>query len=217
MIRISRNLWPIAALFCLCGPAQAVLIGVSGEDSRLGASARIIDAPGDVTEDAHSNFAQTGFDEQLGVLLTDDLEVDYGRFIDAGTMVDSHMIHMNTGPGDVRTRNLQRNVEWVFDGLVLGVMSDLYGWLEFDSNSLLGLSTTLYPDRPMYARGLEGRDGYDFQDNRLLLTMRVTEPGDWIRVITASNVTAVPEPGTLVLLSLGLLVAAPILRRRRNA
>jgi len=34
--------------------------------------------------------------------------------------------------------------------------------------------------------------------------MGVTEPGDWIRVITAGRVPAVPEPGTLMLLVSGL-------------
>ncbi|MDH3634369.1 MAG: PEP-CTERM sorting domain-containing protein [Gammaproteobacteria bacterium] len=120
------------------------------------------------------------------------------------------MIFLNSGPGDDRTLIEHFNVEWLFDGLILGVMSDSSGSLEVASSSLLGAAGTLYPVLPFSARGLEGippcpasDDCYNVSGNALTLTMRVTEPGDWIRVITASRV---PEPSIIALFGLGLLV-----------
>jgi hypothetical protein len=47
------------------------------------------------------------------------------------------------------------------------------------------------------------RDGYSISDNVLNVGMSVTEPGDWIRVVTAPN--PVPEPSTMILLGSGLV------------
>ena len=57
-------------------------------------------------------------------------------------------------------------------------------------------------------------DGYSLvAPNILRVGMFVSEPGDWIRVITSSSV-AVPEPGTLALFGIGL--AAMGLARRKK-
>lgn len=139
------------------------------------------------------------------------------------------MIFLNSGPGNDKTliehgAGDNSNVaEFTFDGAILGVMSDFDGSLEVMSSSFLGAPGTTYPDDPFNARGLEGNpfdnmddDHYSFAANTISLGMRVTEPGDWIRVVTASTV---PIPAALPLLGtgLGLLGLAGWIRRRRVA
>lgn len=49
--------------------------------------------------------------------------------------------------------------------------------------------------------------------------MRVTEPGDWIRVVTASSgAQSMPEPATMILLGIGLgsVGAVALKKRQRN-
>lgn len=188
--------------------AQATLVGVSGPDSNLGGSAGIISAPTDVTDDAPGaeNIAQQGFDEQQNVLLGSDLSVDGGS-IAGGTRVDSHMIFLNTAGGTLAEHF---NVLWEFSGEILGIMSDRNGTLEVGSSTVLGAPGTLYPDSSFSARGLETtrgscnldtQDCYSASGNQLTLSMRVTEPGDWIRVVTRS----VPEPAPLLLMAAACL------------
>lgn len=188
--------------------ANAALIDVSGPLSSLGGSAQIITAPSDISDDAATNNAQQGFNEVQNHMLIGNLAIDNGS-IASGTTVDSHMIFLNT---ENNLLGEQFGVEWTFSGTILGVMSDYYGNLETDSNSFLGASGTTY-DSNFAARGLEGtlancdmnaQDCYSISGNTLTLTMRVSEPGDWIRVITQST-AQVPEPSTLLIFSLGLI------------
>ncbi|WP_158262661.1 PEP-CTERM sorting domain-containing protein [Photobacterium sanctipauli] len=162
-------------------------------------------APGSVVDDnpGQENTAQQGFDERQNVLLTQLLEVDGGS-ISAGTSVSSHMIFLNS---DGRQRITHHNVDWVFDGLILGVISQRNGNRE-DISNYLGHPDTIYPGS-FRNRGFERRDSYELlNDNTLRVNMRVREPGDWIRVITA-----VPEPATLGLFCMSLLGLG--LRRRK--
>lgn len=199
----------ILALVCFGLPASAsaTLIGVSGELSSAGFGAQIIDAPASVIDDtAEASYLQA-FDEAQGVLLTSDLAVDGGLIL-AGTVVNSHMVFLEVD-GNARTSH---GATFEFDGDVLGVMSDRNGNLEAASSALLGAAGTIYP-AAFSARGLEGNDSYSFIGSSISVDFTVTEPGDWIRVVTASEV---PEPSTVVLLGLALagFVTA---RKRANA
>lgn len=131
-----------------------------------------------------------------------------GGSIAAGQVVDSHMIFLNSGPGNSSTRITHNEVDWTFSGAILGVMVNTSGSQEAATSSLLGAAGTSYPGA-FPNRGLEGGDGYSIAGNVLTLSMVVTEPGDWIRVVTASPV---PAPSAVILALTGL---AGLRRARR--
>jgi len=111
---------------------------------------------------------------------------------------------------------LQNDAIWTFAHDILGVMSDSAGEMEAASSLLLGAVGTSYPGA-FDARGLEGSvtngipDYYSFANNELDLGMRVTQPGDWIRVVTK-----VSEPSPLALMAFGL-AGLGFVRRRKMA
>jgi len=167
-------------------------------DAYLISGPDIIAAPGSVVDNppGATNDHQQAFNERQNVLLLSNLYVDGGGFIPAGTLVNSHMIFLNTD-GDVLAEDFL--VQWAFDGPILGVMSDLNALLEADSNNILGNLGTIYPGSFDH-RGLDPGDGYSIFGNTITVSMSVSEPGDWIRVVTAP----VPIPGTVWLLTSGI-------------
>ncbi len=207
--------------FAIPHAASAALIGVNqtAGNSSLGVAAAIIAAPPNVIDDApgRENRAQEGFDEAQGVVTGAAFTHDFG-VIAAGTLVDSHMIFLNTSPNDPGTTS-HYGVDWTFDGMIIGVMSNRDGSYEVASSGELGAPGTTYPGAPFGARGLEamsmglgGSDGYAIVDPfTIRVDMRVSEPGDWIRVVTKP----IPEPSTAMLLGLGLAGLAG--RRRLGA
>lgn len=158
-----------------------------------------------VQEDSPTNNHQQAFNEKQSVFLTSAINVDGGT-IAAGQTVDSHLIFLNSQGG---TRVDDRQT-WGFDGNILGVMSNSTGSLMNATNSLFaafGDYFTTGSSLPFTAAGLESNniasnDGYIINGLLLDLRMVVTEPGDWIRVITAS---AVPVPAALFLMGPALL------------
>lgn len=207
------NKLTIAAVSVVLGmaaasPAQAAILGASE-------GGIIIDAPDSTAVNATVSDLMQGFNEKQNVFLQEDLEVDFNNFIAAGTEVNSHMIFLD-GPGRIRT---EQTAEWLFDGEILGIMSDPSGNLEAASNSILGAQGTQYGS--FRARGLEAgseRNGYSVDGNKLNLTMAVTSPGDWIRVVTKANPTqSVPEPASILgLLAVGAFGTASTLKRKKK-
>jgi hypothetical protein len=200
--------------------AQAALVSVAGPASSSGAAflPQIIAAPSDTSNNATPYSRQVGFNENQGVMLVSSLSVDGGS-IAAGLRVDSHMIYLERERGRGLPDSVtHRRVEWTFDGVILGVMSNQNGGREAASEALLGLAGTTYAQFPN--RGLEAADSYSIAGNTLMVSMRVTEPGDWIRVVTLSQpgtpTRSVPETGGMALGVIGVLAVAGLRRHLRR-
>ena len=187
--------------------AHATIISVTSTPPGQGV---IIAAPALIGNfDSTNNTAQQGFNERQGVLLIGPLAADSGLIGSAGVRVDSHMIFFNrSGSGDLTTI-----ATWTFSGTILGVMSDINGTLEAATSGFLGSPTTLgYPAPGGFtSRGMESDDSYSgVGTTSLTVTMKINQPGDWIRVITVSNV---PDGGHTAVLLLTALLGLPVLRR----
>jgi hypothetical protein len=183
------------------GSAQADIVSVGATPvSSAGIAASIISAPSLVENSLAFNSAQQGFNERQNVLLSANLQVDGGSIF-AGTRVSSHMIFLNLE--DSRSGTLKHfGVEWEFDGEILGVMSDYLGNFETASTDFLGAVGTSYPATGFRARGMEGSDDYSIAGKFLTVDMYVSQPGDWIRVVTAAPVP-VPAAAWMGLILMG--------------
>ena len=178
--------------------AGADLIGVSGGNGE------IIFAPGNMSEDAPGaeNNHQQGFNELQNFVLRDDLVTDTG-IIDQGTLVSSHMIFLNTaGNAYASDSNM-----WEFSGDILGLLgvTDSSGANIAASSAFLGAPGTIYPDSAFRLYGLERGDQFSYSGKFLKLATQVSEPGDWIRVVTAGSIVGTPEPASLLLLGSGMI------------
>ncbi len=210
----------LVAMSFMAGQANGALIGVSGPPSTGAGSgggglAAIWAAPTDALDNFVTTTQMRGFNEAQGVLTTVAHAVDGGS-IAAGTLVDSHMIFLNSlGSNALK----HYSVVWTFDNPIIGVMSDIGGTMEAASSFELGNPLTNYtvtfagsgPAAPFSNRGLEAypQDWYTILTPYTLeVNMYVTEPGDWMRVVTQ-----VPVPGAVLLGMLGLSVAGVKLRK----
>ena len=204
----------LVAMSFMAGQANGDLIGVSGPSSNLGTAPAIIAPPAHMLDDITTNTGMQGFDEAQGVLTTVAHAVDGGS-IAVGTLVDSHMIFLNSAESALLSHY---DVIWTFSDPIVGVMSDSGGNLEAASTFELGNPLTNYtvissdsgPAAPFSNRGMEPppQDWYTvLTPYTLEVNMIVAEPGDWIRVVT------VPAPGAVILGMLGLSLAGVKLRK----
>jgi hypothetical protein len=91
-------------------------------------------------------------------------------------------------------------------------MSDRHGDLEAASTGILGALGTTYPATGFAARGMESGgngiydDSYSIAGKFLTVDMYVSQPGDWIRVVTAPvPVPAAAWMGLMLMGGLGLV------------
>ena len=208
MCRIALAAVCIAAL--MGGNSFASIIAVAGPLSSANVAPVIIGAPGSINNATVASRGQQGFNEAQGVVTSIAYATDSG-IIPAGTSVDSHMIFLNFP--NRSGRQSHTGVVWTFSGRILGVMSDLYGRYEAASNRELGAPGTTYPGVFRH-RGLERNDSYVVAGNQITVNMMVSQPGDWIRVVTVD----MPEPTTLAVWTLlGLTFVGGRWRPRRTA
>jgi hypothetical protein len=195
---------------------SASIVGVSG-------AVELVAAPADARANAYTwRDGLRCWDERQNVALEADLFADAtepglydwytdltGVVIPAGTIISSHYVHFDS-PG---SEMVSAAGSLTFSGRIVGVIvsgdysGDSNGRL--DQSDALGLGT-VYPEHMPY-RGLEFEiDRFEITTDRrtLNLSLRISQPGDYLRVFT---VEPVPAPGGMIVMA-GLLAAA---RRRR--
>lgn len=166
------------------------------------------DTVGNNNQQSHNLW---GFDEDQNIVLPGPISVDVlapgggAGVLAAGTTVASHYIYYDP---------VNANVEgWVkFDAPVLAILSSTANMLATDFLANTGV-TYLNPS----LRGLEAGDfaTIDSLDAfRINIDFTASNPGDYIRVLTAFSPAAAPAPGALLILGAGLLLIGALRRRR---
>ncbi|WP_425038849.1 VPLPA-CTERM sorting domain-containing protein [Primorskyibacter sp. S187A] len=177
----------------------------------VGPGVQQIGTPTSVTDDnPGSDAIIKAFDEIQGLTLDDDLSVDGGTIVE-GTRINSHMVFANRETGSALVR-LSGSV--TFDGMILGVISNTAQLGNTDA--LLGPGTTY---DTFTARGLEfgGANGDGYEVSGSVFTADefvITQPGDWVRVITAATI---PVPASAALLPMGFGALVALRRRKKKA
>jgi hypothetical protein len=207
MKTLLLSLSGIAVCTMVAAPAQADILSFSGQAQEISAPTSVFNSS---EKGGYASDLITGFNEKQNFLLTESIKIDGDKTIEKGTKISSHMIFLNQT--DEQKKGLARKSIWNFDGIVLGVMSDVDGKLMAATDKLLGSDSTLYPSS-FKNRGLEKNNSYQgVGTNTLSLNLSVTQPGDWVRVITAAKSTSVPEPTTMA----GFLVVGSIAMFRKG-
>ncbi|MEL7082473.1 MAG: VPLPA-CTERM sorting domain-containing protein [Pseudomonadota bacterium] len=206
----------IAATTMFAGTVQAATISVVSGDGA------VIAAPGRVSNttpaDSTTIFA---FNEAEGVILANDLDAVTGMStvadptptsvtIGAGTAVDSHLVIFNSDAGRTQVNAM---ATFSFSQAILGLIIDGAGLAA--TNGELGAEGTSYGALDGLELGPNANsDEFEVVGNTLFLNLTVTQPGEWVRVITASPaVVPVPAAGFVLLGGLGALT---LVRRRRG-
>ena len=156
--------------------------------------------PNSVGNDNFQSPNLFGFDEDQNILIPAALTSDVGlNPIPAGTVVASHYIFFDPGPGErvVGTVNFDSDILAIFTSTATLAASDFLA-----NTGVNYLNPTL--------RGLEPGDSVTISGPRqILFDTFANSPGDFVRVLTAfSPGASVPEPGTVAMLGIGLALVA---------
>ena len=202
----------VAALMAISSSASAAVVSATGASEYTGGPGLISDAtPGSNTEYLY-------FNEVQGHVLQSDLQTDISGPIMAGTRIDSHMVFLNRGDNAGGTSNLlDLDASFTFSGAIIGTMSDRNGGLRMVPSDFLG-TLVGYSYTNFDARGLEVNasytDTFQIAGNVLDTQFNVTQPGDWMRVVTISQV---PVPAGILLLPMGLFAMGALRRKKRKS
>ncbi len=172
----------LLALAMHAGPAAATVLGgaVTG-GSAAGAGFEVL-AAGEGLVVGDDTFQRPGlyaFDEDQNITLDRDLRVDIGAVIARGTVVASHYVFFDPGPGTSQKG-------WVeFDSVVLGIATETP---TLRATDFLANTDVIYLSPGL--RGLEWEDRVWIDpDNpfRIRVDWIASTPGDYIRVFTAKS------------------------------
>ncbi|MGH7244123.1 MAG: hypothetical protein ACREJD_11970 [Phycisphaerales bacterium] len=211
---LSKYFVAACAAGSIASLAGAGIIGTAGQVSQI---AQPLDAQLDVLTNTTSAYC---WNEAQDVALSQNVWVNAytpGNYsipahltdiqIVAGTMVRSHYIHFDAPPGG--SGSIQGFVK--FDRPIIGVIVlNTPGSRHLDDSDFLG-APTLFTHNENF-RGLEmSIDSFFISASldTLQFSMGISQPGDFIRVLTAGDI---PTPGSLGVAGFGLLLAS---RRKR--
>ena len=175
-----RVLFIAVVIVAFASVSRAAVEGVSG-------AVVVIEAPASTADDnpgyETTNDNMAVFNERQGVTLPQAVECTKNGAsvtLPPGLQVDSHMVILNNAGSSLS--EAQGTI--TFTGEILCVMGDYDGNQEAATSSFLGAENTFYPGA-FAARGHEeDGDTRSMTGNTLEILMRVTEPGDWLRVVT---------------------------------
>lgn len=217
--RLIRSFAPGLLSLLLALPAGATIIGgqVTGGTAQaaggtfLKITAPLLNpfgAPNSVGDDNFQNNNLYGFDEDPHIVLPDTLTVDVGGSVPAGSRVASHYIFFDPGS----TESIIGTID--FDSEIMAIITSTTNLANSDFLINTGINY-LNPD----ARGLESGDSITVSGPRQIrFDTDAFTPGDYVRVLTVEEVDdpVVPEPGSVVLLGIGLAALGVIARRQRS-
>ncbi|MGC0224494.1 VPLPA-CTERM sorting domain-containing protein [Pseudooceanicola nitratireducens] len=221
---IHRSISIALAGLLLAAPASATIVGGGVTSGPSGATFYKLDinSAGNFedtggtdygTNDVGNNTFQLphlfGFDEGQNISLTADVAVNIGSSPLAGGFVASHYVFFDPGP----TQDLVGYVD--FDSDIFGIATLT---AQLFASDWLARSDVDYLNPG--ARGLEsGQDSVwidPTNSKRLMVDLRASTPGDYVRVFTDfSPAAAVPLPAGLPLMA-GAFAALGWLRRRKS-
>jgi len=164
--------------------------------------------PNSVGNNTFQNNNLYGFDEDQNIVLAAPLNVDVVASgvvspLPAGSTVASHYIFFDPGPSTSMIGTVD------FDSDIVAIITSTGFLLASDFLANTGVNY-LNPG----ARGLEAGDDVTISGARqILFDTTASTPGDYVRVLTVFSPGAIPEPGTIFLLPIGM-VAIGVLAKR---